>query len=98
MMNASLKEIYVLKFNRVLTMQKSMVALWNHLCVFLVSAVLTNSLAFCRPDFEAGLRDFKTRLANYEKVVHRKPSKCLFYMSFGLLKWLVSYKYIQFLL
>lgn len=34
MMNASLKEIYVLKFNRVLTMQKSMVALWSHLFIF----------------------------------------------------------------
>jgi len=24
--------------------------------------------AICRPDFEAGLEDFKIRLANYEKV------------------------------
>ncbi|KAG4180676.1 hypothetical protein ERO13_A10G178966v2 [Gossypium hirsutum] len=40
-MKRLLKEIFALKFNKVLTMQKN---------------------------FEAGLQDFTTRLANYEKV------------------------------
>lgn len=32
--------------------------------------------SFCRPDYEAGLRDFKIRLANYEKVASLLSSSC----------------------
>lgn len=66
MMNALLKEIYVLKFNKALIMQKSMAALRNQLLLTLIC--VPNSVSSCRPDYEAGLRDFKNRLANYEKV------------------------------
>lgn len=43
--------------------------LWDHLFILIDICVHTKLLSFCRPDFEAGLRDFKTRLANYANVV-----------------------------
>ena len=70
MMNRLLKETFALKFNKALTMQKSK-ALFNNLLLLglMKMSVLMVSICFSRPDFEAGLRDFRNRLANYEKVV-----------------------------
>ena len=70
MMNGLLKETFALKFNKALTMQKSKALLKNLLLFGLMKiSVLKLSICFFRRDFEAGLRDFRNRLANYEKVV-----------------------------
>ena len=42
------------------SLEFSLFLFWNTVSVFFPS---------CRPDFEAGYRDFKARLDNYEKVV-----------------------------
>ena len=63
------REIYDWKFNRVPIMQSSENNLITCLCSSYWCASLCNRHLLCyRTDFEAGVRDFKERLAYYEKV------------------------------